>query len=301
MDLFDDDNARTSLAVAHNRSVSFDAAAGGSLEPLGDHPHRSHIGFDGSTLVHAYLSALAFALLFPLTATSARFVNKSRPVELCRRVWGSWLRVHTALASAGLACVAVALGCIEWHKVSGGHGHLRSWHAIWGAAAYALAPLQMLLGAVRPAKAVEPTRARRAWWTLHACTGVGALAAGLVSASLGIDKAILHQVGYAHTVSTLYTAWLVLGGLAFAAIEVRRQRWLGKCARHEEANAGLQTVRERSDASGEAGGRASGMTSARGVHIQKELPAEVYAEAALEMEGFSEGASTRGGICSAGV
>mgnify|MGYP002055642294 CR=1 FL=1 len=46
---------------------------------------------------------------------------------------------------AGALCVLLGGVCIEVHKFEGGHEHFKSWHALAGIAAYALALMQPLL------------------------------------------------------------------------------------------------------------------------------------------------------------
>ncbi|KAL1520943.1 hypothetical protein AB1Y20_022502 [Prymnesium parvum] len=224
-------------------------------------PSPSHHGFDNTTLLHAYLSVLAFVVLFPLAGATARYADKSRDTIVSPSK--TWLRVHRGLAWAGLGCVVGGLVFMEWHKVEGGHPHLHSAHALWGAAAYVLASFQIALSVLRPARTVPPTLKRRLWKLLHVLAAVSIFITGLVATWLGVEKGISHGASYSQEVMGLFQAVLVVGAILFAALEFARcQGYLSNAPWDEKAR--LRAI-----------GDSSTDEAVRRMESQPDLPSEV--------------------------
>ena len=219
--------------------VSMNASEVVLLSDLYDSPPKQLMRpaeFDTYVTMHGWLGALAFALLFPLTAICARFADKGKHVaaatgEPCFR-WlgpsgwlggwlGPWLQLHIRLGYAGASCACGAFALIELHKISTTSSHFRSWHAIWGGAAYSLVPLQLFLGYLRPAP-VPRSWARSIWRVAHAATGCSIVLAGVISTALGLRKAVAHRIQYANALRLFFLVHVTIAAIGVATLEVRR-------------------------------------------------------------------------------
>ena len=199
------------------------AVDGGALPHEGTTPPtRVHRGFDALTCGHAWLAVAAFVVAFPLSALSGRHKRPAaaRATSPAAAPPPAWLSVHKAAALLGCACALTSLALMEAHKVQLGFAHLHSWHAKVGAAAYALAVAQPLLGAVRPAKGA---RWRAPWLLAHRAAAAALLGAGTYAAVTGVQKVGAHGVDGARGYEAAVYAALI--GLAAWAAVLEARGW----------------------------------------------------------------------------
>ena len=219
--------------------------------------------FDAATVAHAWCGLVGFVLFFPLTAAAARYARpqgaaappcgktvakqarlllpapqpsplptpraapRACPLLTPSTLASQWLRMHRAVGWAGALCVLLGGVCIEVHKFEGRHEHFKSYHALAGIAAYALALMQPLLAHARPPAAGvnAPQRARRrAWRASHLLSALLILGLGVYACVSGVDKTVSHQLQGAEAYPALLCYWLALLGAAAAALELWRCR-----------------------------------------------------------------------------
>ena len=175
-----------------------------------------HGHFATTTVVHAWLSVVAFLLVFPLSAALARYAKA--------RLGPAWIRWHRVAGWTGLGLAVMASVAMEIHKSVGGHARFVSLHAKVGLAAYMLAAAQPTLGWLRPAK--DAGQRRTVWRWAHILCAIGLLATGTYASVSGIQKARVHQIANADLLEGSLYGWLVACAAALLLIELWRRRRL---------------------------------------------------------------------------